>query len=128
WAALPHHLSRVGVVYVDWQEAEAPAPADTLAVFADQRCGAILFDTFVKDGRTLLDHAAADELAEWIHRARMASPLLVLAGSLNCEALNGLQEYPPDFIAVRGAACQGGRLGRISGPRLRHFAAALQRA
>jgi (5-formylfuran-3-yl)methyl phosphate synthase len=128
WAALPHHLIRVGVVYVDWQEADAPAPADALAVFADLRCGAVLFDTFVKDGRTLLDHGAAGELAEWIQRARMTSPLLVLAGSLGGESLDGLRAYPPDFIAVRGAACRGGRLGRISGRRLRHFAAAIQRA
>lgn len=127
WSSFPAHLSRVGVIYVDWQAARAPDPRTALRVFLDGGCRAVLFDTFQKGGRSLLDHGSGD-LAEWIDAARTAAPLLVLAGSLSTSRLELLRPYAPEYVAIRGAACEGGRLGRISAERVRSFAAALKGA
>jgi len=128
WRALPPRIGRVGVVYVDWQEAGAPRPESALRAFASSACSVVLFDTFTKDGRSLLDCASREKLAEWIAQARGVAPTLVLAGSLTPHALAGLREYEPDYVAIRGAACPEGRLGTICGVKLRHFAAALRDA
>ena len=128
WSGLPEHVRRVGVVYVDWQAAGAPDPTEAMGVFADGGCGAVLFDTFTKDGRSLVELASRGELSEWTQAARAAAPLLVLAGSLTADMLGGVRDYGPDYLAVRGGVCRGGRSGGVSGRRIRRFCAAIKRA
>jgi uncharacterized protein (UPF0264 family) len=127
WSRLPGSVGRVGVIYADWRQARMPHPADAIEVFAGTGCRAILFDTFTKDGRSLLDVVAAERLGEWVTAARAASTI-VLAGSLSVDSLGGLCRYRPDLVGIRGAACSGGRLGRLSNRRLADFASALQQA
>jgi uncharacterized protein (UPF0264 family) len=125
---VPPSVRRVGVVYVDWQAAASPAPTEAIGVFADGGCGAVLFDTYTKDGRSLIEFASRGELSEWTQAARAASPLLVLAGSLTADVLGSVRDYRPDYLAVRGGVCQGGRAGDVSGMRIRRFHAAIKRA
>jgi hypothetical protein len=127
WERLPVDLHRVGVIYADWQAAGAPRPEQALKVFADGGCSAVLFDTFTKDGRSLVDFAASEQLADWTHQARLAAPMLVLSGSLTTGLLHSVREYAPDYVAVRGSVCRRGRRGQVSGPRIRRFASALKR-
>lgn len=125
-ASLGNSVGHVGVVYVDWHDANAPSPPDALAAFADHGCAAILFDTYRKDSRSLLDHAPRDEFGGWIERARLASKLLVLGGSLTESSLGDLRPFSPDYVAIRGAACRGGRLGQIDAVRVRRFSDAVR--
>jgi uncharacterized protein (UPF0264 family) len=126
WRRLPAHLGRVGVVYADWQAAHMPHPGEALQVFADGACRGILFDTFTKNGGPLVDMVPGELLAKWLEIARKSAPLIVLAGSLTADSLSALRALQPELVGVRGAVCSGGRCGRISARRLRHFISTLQ--
>ncbi len=110
---LPPGCRPVAVAYADWMRAEAPAPTDVCAFACTQRWGALLIDTWRKDGTTLLDWLSLDELCELRHRCWTADAPLALAGSLDIEQIQRLRSLRPDWFAVRGAACHRGR--RTSG-------------
>ena len=71
----------------------------------------VLIDTFVKDGRTLLDWVGMEDVSR-----RLLPPLpppsgvrvALLAGSLRLEQIEGLCRFEPDWLAVRSAACTWG--------------------
>ncbi|HZZ72913.1 MAG TPA: (5-formylfuran-3-yl)methyl phosphate synthase, partial [Pirellulales bacterium] len=104
----PPSIGRVAVVYADWRTCAAPAPLDILAVGAELRCAAVLFDTFDKTRGNLLAHLPLAELAELIERARARPCLVALGGSLDRAAIARVAPLAPDVIAVRTAVCVGG--------------------
>ncbi len=109
----------VVVAYADHAAAGAP-PRDAvrrMAAFRGAR--GVLLDTFLKDGRTLFDHVAEPELRAWIDDASRAGLLVALAGSLSPDGVRRAAELPADIVGVRGAACVGGREGRVRLDRVR---------
>jgi uncharacterized protein (UPF0264 family) len=118
-----HFLPRgqcVAVGYADWVRADAPRPADVIAFgceFADIQT--VLIDTFMKDGSTLLDWSSPDELVDLVQTTRDAGVRIALAGALGPAEIERLRGAGPDWFAVRGAACAGGRGGRIEAARVR---------
>ncbi len=108
----------VAVVYADWQAAGAPAPEAVLAAGAELGCPALLVDTWDKTGGDLFCHWEAGALAKYIERVRSCGMTIVLAGSLAEESFAAAVELGPDILAVRSAACEGGRLGRVAASRV----------
>jgi uncharacterized protein (UPF0264 family) len=120
---LPHGRP-VAVAYADWGRADAPRPAD-VAGYAG-RFGftkTLLLDTFIKDGSTLLDWLTPDEVAALVRLCREADSTVAvaLAGSLGPAEIERLHGVAPDWFAVRGAACAGGRDGRVEESRVREL-------
>jgi uncharacterized protein (UPF0264 family) len=114
----------VAVAYADWVRADAPRPADVAAFVSNSHfIKTFLVDTFIKDGLTLLDHVAPHEVAGLAQTCRAAGVAVALAGSLGPAEIERLRDAGPDWFAVRGAACAGGREGRIEAPRVRDLAA-----
>lgn len=114
------------VAYADAVRCDAPLPA-AVVDFARRygrrsRVRAVLFDTFHKDGSTLLDHLSVDDIAAFVRTCRAAGMTIALAGSLTAREVERLRDVRPDWFAVRGAACDGGRDGRISELRVRELA------
>ena len=99
------------VAYADHDAARAPAPADLLAASAG--CEVFLLDTFTKDGRGLFDRLTEDEVTRLCRDARAAGLTVALAGSLRLEDIPRALACGADVIAVRGAACDGPRTGRV---------------
>jgi hypothetical protein len=129
WAErLPPPVAPVAVLYADWQAAGAPPPNQILQHAVAHRCRALLCDTWAKDGRTLLDHLAPAALGALTCAARRCGMLIVLAGALHVGDLRDVLALEPDFVAVRGAVCQGGRTGTVHEHRVAEFAQALARA
>jgi (5-formylfuran-3-yl)methyl phosphate synthase len=123
------HARPVAVAYADWVRADAPRPAD-VAAYAG-RFGfvkAFLIDTFIKDGSTLLDWLTTNEVAALVRICRDADAAVTvaLAGSLGPAEIERLRGVEPDWFAVRGAACAGGRDGRIEEARVRDLVALIQ--
>jgi uncharacterized protein (UPF0264 family) len=112
----------VAVAYADWARADAPRPADISAVATESHMAAILFDTFQKDGSALLDWMSLDEIMFLTRTCRDAGVKVALAGSLTATEIDRLRGVQPDWFAVRGAACDGGRAGTISERRVRELA------
>lgn len=99
----------VAVAYADWQVAEAPSPDNIIAEALVVGCRGVLFDTYTKSGRRLLDWISASDLREAGEQLHAAGLFLALAGSLRREDLPHLRTIPADIIAIRGAACMGGQ-------------------
>ena len=101
-------------------------PAEVVKFAKRFRFAAFLLDTYQKDGRSLLDHCSVDDLQMWtesLHRSKVA---VALGGSLKLEHLKKLKDVQPDWYAIRGAACAGGkREGQLDPARIRKWKEAL---
>jgi len=116
---LPSGVAPVAVAYGDWERVAAPAADEVIAVAAAAGFRLLLIDTCDKSGPPLVaDADAARRVAGWVGRARAAGLRVVLAGSLTAATLRAAVAARPDLIAVRTAACTGGRLGRVCGKRV----------
>lgn len=118
---LPGEVKPVAVVYADWEQAAAPEPAHVLLEASRRECAAVLVDTWEKSHGGLLDYWTTDFLAEFIASVQRCGMLAVLGGSLTIETIPAIAALAPDYIAVRGAACDGGRSGRLNPSRVRQL-------
>jgi uncharacterized protein (UPF0264 family) len=105
-----------GVVVVAYADAERVngLPREQLidvAIAAGAR--GVLIDTADKTGPGLIDLVAPSVLGAWVAEAHAAGLLVALAGRLRAEDLVAVRESRADVAGVRGAACEGGRGGRI---------------
>jgi uncharacterized protein (UPF0264 family) len=119
-AATPARPIVVPVAYADHVSAGSPNPEDVLRAAMAAGARALLLDTWVKDGRGLLDRIALDRLRALSAGARSAGLLFAIAGSLDLTALDHLDGIA-DVIGVRGAACRGGRRGAVEAVRVRRL-------
>ncbi len=114
---LPAQPAVVAVAYADrggW-----PGAAAVLRAAARAGASGFLVDTADKDGRTLLDWITPAELTQLAMEGRARGLLVALAGSLGPAEIHGIRAVPANIVGVRGAACEGGRGGSISEPRVR---------
>lgn len=98
----------VAVAYADFQHVDAPSPEQVLAEARSVGCRILLIDTFLKDGRGLLDWMSDQQLADIHDVAIQAGMQLALAGSLSVETLPTILRIAPEIVAVRGAVCDRG--------------------
>lgn len=117
-----HSPRLVVAAYADAELAEAPTPEAVLDAAIGLNLAAFLIDTQTKDGRSLLDWLALDRLTRLVRLAREARLPIALAGSLTFEQMDLLRPLEPDWFAVRGAACVGGRSGTVSTANVRRLA------
>lgn len=116
----------VAVAYADWQLADAPAPQAIIAEALQTGCRGVLFDTYTKSSRRLLDWISVAELQEAAERVQAAGLFLALAGSLRREDLPRLRSVSADIIAVRGAVCTANRrIDAVQETAVRDFHAAI---
>lgn len=114
----------VAVAYADWQRVAAPPPEEICSFAIEKRMGAFLFDTWNKDGSTLLDWMPLTEIGLLRERCRAAGIPTALAGSLGAAEIGTLLPLRPDWFAVRGAACQNRQRGStIDESKVRQLAA-----
>jgi uncharacterized protein (UPF0264 family) len=100
--------------------ADRLAPAE-LAPFArgaaDAGADGVLLDTAGK-ATPLLSRCAAADVGRFVTAAHDRGLLAALAGSLSLEDLPRIAALGADVAGVRGAACEGGRAGRLSAARV----------
>ncbi len=106
-------LIPVAVAYADFENAGCPRPLEILELAAGMGASVLLIDTFVKDGRGLLDFCDLDAIATLRYRSAGMGMALALAGSLNRSTMETLSPFGPDWFAVRGAVCSGLRTGNV---------------
>ncbi len=132
WASaintLPPQTKPVAVLYADWVRARSPAPRELLLACRAQRVEVLLIDTFDKSAGNLLDVWSPSELERFASAARDGGMMLVLGGSLAIKDFPRVLSLKPDYLAVRGAACQGERAGPIDPQRVRALLVALEAA
>jgi uncharacterized protein (UPF0264 family) len=121
-AGLPAGIEPVAVAYADWDQAGSPPPEEVIAAASATGYRVLLADTFDKSGPPVVNDAeSARRVGGWIAQARRAGMRAVLAGNLSLESLPAALACGPDVIAVRSAACVGGRSGTVCGKLVRRL-------
>jgi (5-formylfuran-3-yl)methyl phosphate synthase len=113
------HCPVVAVGYADATRVEAIDPAALIGVAARAGATGVLLDTADKNGpglRELMSHAA---LQAWVHRAQGAGLQVAVAGKLTNDDMPWILRTGADIAGVRGAACDGGRTGRVVSAQVR---------
>jgi len=114
--------ARCGVVLVGYADAD-PSASVTAAALVEiaARTGArgVLLDTAQKNGRGLRALFDRDTLRAFVARAHTAGLFAALAGKLTANDLPFVRDLGADIAGVRGAACEGGRTGRVTADRVR---------
>lgn len=110
----------MAVAYADFLAARSPTVDEVLDEAIKLRWNALLIDTFDKRGGQLFDHLTSDRIGEIVQRTRAAGMLTLMAGSLDLESVKILAELvpAPDFVAVRGAVCEGNRESSIASDKI----------
>ncbi|MGL6074615.1 MAG: (5-formylfuran-3-yl)methyl phosphate synthase [Fimbriiglobus sp.] len=106
---IPAGIEVVATAYADWEKAQSVPPLE-VAKFAKRfRYKAFLLDTFQKDGRTLFDFMPVGDVIELIDSLKRGGVIVALGGSLKPEQVKLLGNLAPDYYAVRGSVCVGGK-------------------
>jgi uncharacterized protein (UPF0264 family) len=108
----------VFVGYADHFRANAPSVEELMHIAEECQASWFLIDTFLKDGKSLFEWYNPLELARLCENWRKRGGKIALAGSLTEEDTRIAANCRPDLVAVRGAACVGGRLGAVSEDRV----------
>ncbi len=127
-ARLPSSVCPVAVAYADWRTCDAPSAESVLHHALQLRCRALLVDTFDKSAGNLLTQTTLEELKSLASQVRSHGLMFVLAGSLDQAAINTVASIDPDYIAVRGAVCRGGREGSVDGKKVQEIKSLLSTA
>lgn len=115
----------LAVAYADAARVGAPPPHSLPDIARDSGIEGVVLDTNIKDGTSVFAALGESAIAAFLDAARNADLLTGLAGSLSAGDLSRLRRLGPDLVGVRGAACEGGRTGRVSALRVRGLRAAL---
>ena len=121
FSALDVRVQRVAVIYADAEAAKAPQPQAILDAATTLGCRTVLIDTFTKSQGNLLTYFSLPRLQDLLLQCRERQLQLALAGSLNESLFGRLRQLDIDWLALRGAVCEGGRTGRVSHQRVAQF-------
>lgn len=99
----------VPVIYGDYFNAKSLNPLMLLELLSDHSFHAIMIDTWLKDGSSVLDWLTIDELLKVQNKCKAKNIKFALAGSLNLpRTIRLFQEgINPAWFGYRGAACIG---------------------
>jgi uncharacterized protein (UPF0264 family) len=105
--------SLAAVIYADSAAADSPDARAIVRVAQHGRAGWVLLDTYDKSACSVVKMLAPDELRELLEVVRQSGLKSVVAGRLDIAAIPELPLELVEMVAVRGAACQGGRAGKV---------------
>ena len=109
----------VAVAYGDAVRASSLGAATLVDVAARTGAEGLLIDTWDKKGPGLRGLIAPGDLEMLVAQAHRCGLFVALAGKLTADDLRFVREVGADVAGVRGAACDGGRTGRITADRVR---------
>lgn len=120
----------VAVAYADPGTGGSIDAHELLPLAARSGASGVLVDTADKRGPGLLELWSMITLESWVSEAHAHGLMAAVAGKLGLDDLGVVADAGADVAGVRGAACVGGRVGRVSAERVRALAArvALQRS
>lgn len=109
----------VAVSFADAAPGVAPAPEALVGLAHRHGADGVMLDTLSKDAPSTLELLGARRLERWAVSARALGLETALAGGLDETSIPRLEGLGIDVVGVRGAACVGGRRGRLDPGRCR---------
>jgi len=114
-----HHTALVAVAYADADQVGSLAPPSVAEIAADAGADGLLIDTANKSGPGLVGLVEPRTLAAWVEGSHRDGLFVALAGKLTSDDLGLVCDTGADIAGVRGAACDGGRIGHVVADRVR---------
>jgi uncharacterized protein (UPF0264 family) len=99
--------------YADYKNIYSVHPLEIPDVARISGAQGVMVDTYAKNGTTLFEHMAPEELQGFVDSGKECGLTVALAGSLQADHMPTLKELSPDIIGVRGAVCRDN--DRVSG-------------
>lgn len=91
--------------YADYRRIDGLTPHQLIEIAHRSGSDMVMLDTFIKDGKTLLDALSEQELTEFVQGAHKHGLKVALAGSVRAEHMPILAATGVDVVGVRGAVC-----------------------
>jgi len=123
---LPARPAVIAVAYADHQRAESLPPDSFQFIVPEVGADGLLVDTCFKDRGTLFDHCRGADLADIAAALAPHELTFALGGSLGAADVRAAWDAGATIFGVRGAACEGGRNGRVTERRVRQLAEAVR--
>ncbi len=92
--------------YADYKRVGCANPFEYVGEL--DRADLVMIDTAIKDGTNILDFASAENLSDFIERAREMGLKSIIAGSMRYPQLPVVAGLKPNFLGFRGIVCEGG--------------------
>jgi uncharacterized protein (UPF0264 family) len=118
----------VAVAYADADSATTVTSTTLVEIAAYAGATGVLLDTVDKGGPGVCALKTPDALASWVAVSHNHALFVAIAGKLRAADLSVVLDCGADIAGVRGAACEGGRTGRVTAERVRLLRAACDRA
>lgn len=123
---LPGRPAVIAVAYADCERAGSLPPEDFQPMVPEVGADGMLVDTCFKDGGSLFDLCSSDELMELAAALAPHELTFALGGSLGAADVRAAWDIGAMIFGVRGAACEGGRNGRVAERLVRQLAEAVR--
>jgi uncharacterized protein (UPF0264 family) len=120
-----NHCGVVAVAYADQCDVMSGVPVDLIELASGEGARGVLLDTANKSGPGLTRLTRPLALRAWVSRAHETGLLAAVAGRLTLEDLPSVQDSGADIAGIRGAACEGGRTGRVAAANVRLLRASI---
>lgn len=91
--------------YADYRRFDGLSPQQLVEIAVESGSDMVMVDTYIKDGKTLLDALTLEEITAFVAAAHAAGLKVALAGSIRAEHLADLAATGADIVGVRGAVC-----------------------
>ena len=109
----------VVVAYADSDRARSLPPDAFVTLAARAGADGVLLDTADKAGPGLRGLVTPEALAAWAATVHATGLFVALAGKLTSADIPFVCDAGADIAGVRGAACEGGRIGCVTSDRVR---------
>ena len=95
--------------YADYKRINSIPVSELPPICKEAGADVVMMDTGVKDGRSTFEFMTNEELSDFTAAAREHGLLSAIAGSINFDDIDALNQIDPDIIGIRGCVCGGDR-------------------
>jgi (5-formylfuran-3-yl)methyl phosphate synthase len=99
--------------------ADVPGYERVIDVATHSHARGVLLDTRDKQAPGLFGVLSEQTIARWVSAAQAAGLMVALAGKLTVDDIPRVEALGADIAGVRGAACDGGRGGKVRAEKVR---------
>lgn len=125
---VPGRPAVIAVAYADHQRAGSLPPEAFQPILSEVGADGLLVDTCFKDHGSLFAISSGEDLSGLAAALAPHELTFALGGSLGAADVRAAWDVGAMIFGVRGAACEGGRNGRVTERRVRQLAEAVRGA
>ncbi len=99
--------------YADYKRINSIPLRELPSICADYGADVAMMDTGIKDGRSTFEFMTNEELSQFVESAHDLGLVTAIAGNIQFEDIEAINQIGPDIIGIRGCVCGGDRNSTI---------------